>query len=168
MKTFNDSYGINVDVDTAIALMTTEHYVVEKYKALGAEQLRVTVLEDSDDKFHSRVERVVRMRDKAPAFARRLVKEEMTVLHEVWWYKQGDIKTGGFKAALPGMSGGIEAELSLTAGSGDSPAEISIEGHVTVSTPLIGGKLEGFMAGIASKKFREDIEATRAYLNEHA
>lgn len=163
MKTFSDSYGIDCDVDTAIRLMTTEHYISEKYTALGANQLRVTVLEDSDDKFHSRVERIVRMREKAPAFARKLVKEEMTVIHEVWWYKQGTEKKGGFKGELPGMSGGIEADLTM-ADADDGLAEIRIEGRVTVGIPLIGGRLEGFMAGIASDKFREDIEATRQYL----
>lgn len=168
MKTFNDSYGINADVDTAIGLMTTEAYIVAKYTALGANQLRVTVLEDSDEKFHSRVERIVKMRDKAPAFARKLLKEEMTVVHEVWWNKTGAEKTGGFKAELPGMSGGIDADLTLSEGSGDEPATIAIEGHVKVGIPLIGGKLESVMADMASKKFREDIEATRAYLAEHA
>lgn len=167
MKSFNDSYGIELDVETAIGLMTTEQYIKEKYTAMGANQLRVTVLEDSDEKFHSRVERVVRMRDKAPSFAKRLLKEEMTVVHEVWWGKTGDVKQGGFKGELPGMSGGIEADLSM-ADDGDGKAVISIEGRVKVGIPLIGGKLESYMAGIASDKFREDIEATRNYLKAHA
>ncbi len=167
MKTFNDSYPIDYDVDTAIGLMTTEHYITEKYTAMGANQLRVTVVEDSDDKFHSRVERVVRIRDKAPGFAKKLVKEEMTVIHEVWWQKTGAEKHGGFKGELPGMSGGIEADLTMS-DSDDGKAVISIEGRVSVGIPLIGGKLESFMAGIASDKFREDIEATRNYLKAHA
>ncbi len=166
MKTFSDSYGIDCDQEKAIELMTTEHYITEKYLALGANQLKVTVLEDSADKFHSRVERVVRMREKAPAFARKLVKEEMTVVHEVWWHKQGAEKKGGFKGELPGMSGGIEADLTMCSGA-DGLAEIRIEGRVKVGVPLIGGRLEGFMAGIASDKFREDIEATRQYLADH-
>lgn len=166
MKTFSDSYGIDCELETAIRLMTTEHYITEKYTALGTNQLRVTVLEDSGDKFHSRVERIVRMRDKAPAFARKLVKEEMTVVHEVWWHKQGAEKKGGFKGELPGMSGGIEADLTMVEGA-DGTAEIQIEGRVKVGVPLIGGRLEGFMADIASTKFREDVEATRQYLANH-
>ena len=165
MKSFSDSYPINTDSDTAIGLMTTEQYITDKYTALGAEQLNVTVVEDSEEKFHSRVERVVRMRDKAPSFAKKLVKEEMTVLHEVWWGRQGSQKQGGFKAQLPGMSGGIEADLTMEDGE-DGNAVITINGRVKVGIPLIGGKLEGFMSDIAAKKFREDIDATQAYLAE--
>lgn len=166
MKSFKDSYAIDVDVEKAISLMTTEDYITQKYTALGAQQLRVTVLEDSEEKFHSRVERIVRMRDKAPSFAKRLLKEEMTVVHEVWWHRQGDKKLGGFKGELPGLSGGIEADLTMTTGE-HGKAVIGIEGRVSVGIPLLGGRLESYMVGIAAQKFRDDIDATKNYLNAH-
>lgn len=166
MKSFTASYEIPGTVDQVIELLTTEHYVDEKYRSLGAKDLRITVLENSDDKFHSRVERIVNMREKAPSFAKKLVKEEMTVVHEVWWHKQGDTKKGGFKAALPGVSGGIDATLFLEQATSGS-AQIRIEAQVSVNIPLLGGKLENFMANTASSKFEDDVNATRAYLEKH-
>lgn len=166
MKSFTDSFEIPATVEQAIGLLTTEHYVDQKYRSMGAQKLRITVLEDSDEKFHSRVERIVNMRAKAPGFAKKLVKEEMVVVHEIWWNKLGDIKQGGFKAALPGVSGGVEADLFLEEGEGGN-AQIRIVAEVTINIPLIGGKLESFLASTAAEKFQDDIGATRAYLEKH-
>lgn len=166
MKSFTDSYEIPGAVDQVIGLLTTEHYVDQKYRSMGAQQLRITVLEDSDEKFHSRVERIVNMRAKAPSFAKRLVKEEMVMVHEIWWHKQGETKQGGFKAALPGVSGGIEADLFLE-DSGNGNAQIRIVAQVSINVPIIGGKLESFLANSASDKFQDDIAATRAYLEKN-
>lgn len=166
MKSFAASYEIPATVEQATALLTTQQYVEEKYRSLGAVNLRVTVLQDDADCFHSKVERIVNMREKAPGFAKKLVKEEMTVVHEIWWHKQGDTKQGGFKAALPGVNGGIEAELFLEP-SDSGQAQIRIAANVQINIPLIGGKLESYMANTAAEKFEADIDATRAYLRKH-
>lgn len=166
MKRFTASYEVPGTVEEVIQLLTTEHYVDEKYRSLGAQELRITVLEDGDEKFHSQVERIVNMRDKAPGFAKKFVKEEMTVVHEIWWYKQGETKEGGFKAALPGVSGGVEAALFLEQ-TPSGGAQLRIDAAVTVNIPLVGGKLEGFMVNTAEEKFEDDVNATRAYLEKH-
>lgn len=166
MQSFTDSYEIPGTVEQAIGLLTTEQYVDTKYRSMGAKQLRITVLEDSAEKFHSRVERIVNMREKAPGFAKKLVKEEMAMVHEIWWHKQGETKQGGFKAALPGVSGGVDAQLFLEA-SADGKTQIRIVAEVRVNVPIVGGKLESYLAKSASGKFQDDIAATRAYLEKH-
>lgn len=167
MERFNASYTLPTTVDTALALMTTEHYFVEKYADMQAVNVSIDVLADSDDAFKVAVERDVSLGESVPSFAKRLVGDSMRLHQEVMWYKTGGpVKRGEFNGRLMGKDGGVHAELFLEP---DGEQTIMrIEGSINVSIPLVGRKIEKLMAERSSDAFEYDLQATARYIEKHS
>lgn len=163
MKTFSSDYLFPAPVEQMIQWITTESYLHEKYTDMQAQNLRVEVIEDSEERFSSRVSRDVLIREKVPSFAKKLVKEVMTVTQEITWSKQGEVKTGEFSGRIPGMNGSVSAEMRIEPVGADQ-CKMVMDGKIEVSIPLIGGKLESLMADTAAEKFEADLSATHRYV----
>lgn len=166
METFTATYDLPADVQTVINLITTEDYFHRKYEIMNAQNVQIEVLEDNPDIIKVAVARDVSLGDSVPSFAKKLVKDPMTVNQTIQWQKQGgDSRQGFYTGSLLGKDGGVEADLFLEPNGAAS--QMRIEGRVTISLPLIGRKLEKLMVERAAEAFEYDISATEKYIQQN-
>ena len=93
--------------------------------------------------------------DGAPAAARKLVGSSVQIVQrEVW--RGGD--TGleaDFAMEIPGKPGHLRGGITLV-DKGDGTCDEVFAGEVKVNVPLVGGKLEGFIADLLARALRRE------------
>lgn len=105
-----------------------------------------------------RVERVQAV-THVPAFAAKIVGDEITIIHrEVW----RDHRTGDYTVGIPDRPGHINGTVSLHEEGGRTVESVDLE--ISVSIPLVGGKLEGVVRDLLEKALRTEHEVGVAYL----
>lgn len=94
-----------------------------------------------------------------PAFAAKVVGDEITVVHrEVW----RDRLSGDYTVGIPGRPGHISGTVTLRDEGGRTVETVDLQ--ITVSIPLVGGKLEGVVRDLLEKALRAEHEVGVAYL----
>ncbi|MFC4001748.1 DUF2505 domain-containing protein [Prauserella oleivorans] len=100
--------------------------------------------------------------EKLPQAVRSLHKGDLMVRREHTWAPSGAGYTGTIKAHVPGLPGDITASTELT---GDGQGSVqATRGEVTVRIPLVGGKLEGFVAEQVTRLLEREAEFTATWL----
>lgn len=105
-----------------------------------------------------RVERVQAVTN-VPAFAAKVVGDEITIVHREAWR---DHRSGDYTVGIPDRPGQISGTVTLR-GEGDRTVE-SVDLQITVSIPLVGGKLEGVVRDLLEKALRTEHEVGVTYL----
>lgn len=94
-----------------------------------------------------------------PAFAAKIVGDEITIVHcEVW----RDHVSGDYTVGIPDRPGHIHGTVALREEGGRTVESVDLE--ITVSIPLVGGKLEGVVRDLLTKALRTEHEVGVAYL----
>jgi hypothetical protein len=102
--------------------------------------------------------------DGAPAAARKVVGSSVGIVQrEVWTGHQG----GDFAMEIPGKPGHLRGSIALV-DKGDGRCDEVFTGEVKVNVPLIGGKLEGFVADILTRALRREGEVGVTWLERDA
>lgn len=116
--------------------------VLERQKVL-----RGSATVDGD---HVRIEQV-RSSSDLPSFAQKLVGDEITIVQvETWTSPTGcDVEL-----SIPGKPGEAVGSMRLVESGGTTTEEITLD--LSVRIPLVGGKIEGLIAGLFSDAL--DIE----------
>jgi hypothetical protein len=104
--------------------------------------------------------------DGAPAAARKLVGSSVQIVQrEVW--RGGDTGTGAdFAMEIPGKPGHLKGGVTLV-DNGDGTCDEVFTGEVKVNVPLVGGKLEGFIADLLTRALRREGQVGVTWLEEH-
>jgi hypothetical protein len=117
----------------------------------------VTITKDGDaaDVQVSRVQKVTGI----PSFAATFVGESITIQSRENW---ADLTTGTYTVGIPGKPGHIEGTVTLTEAGGVTTETVELK--ITVSIPLLGGKLEGVVAELLESALRTEHEVGVKYL----
>jgi hypothetical protein len=101
-----------------------------------------------------------------PAFLKALVGNNITILETQTWGDGADAvdRTGGLIVEIKGQPGGVNGTLHLTEDAGVTTVDVNAE--VKVKVPLIGGKVENYVAGMLDKLLIKDAEIGRVWLAE--
>lgn len=161
MQTFDDEQRYPQDVDTVLARYTDPAFLQRKYETLGRQDIRL--LE------HTRDPKTVRLRFaysdaldlKVPDFARKFLPERQQIEQTTEW----DLarRTGRLHVDAKGSPAQLDAVMQLAAaGSGCANR---IAWTVSVSVPLLGGKLEKLLVEGLRQKARRDAEVTLQLLS---
>ena len=94
-----------------------------------------------------------------PGFARKFVGDEINLVQTEQW---SDIETATVAVVIPGKPGQMTGTISLRESGGTTTETVEME--IKVSIPLVGGKLESFIADLQRKALRAENAVGRAYL----
>ena len=90
--------------------------------------------------------------DTAPAAARKLVGSSVQIVQRESWTSPD---SADFAMEIPGKPGHLRGAISLV-DKGDGGCDEVFAGEVKVNVPLVGGKLEGFVADILTRALRRE------------
>lgn len=115
-------------------------------------------LTQDGDAARIRVERLQAV-SHVPAFAAKIVGDQITIVHQESWR---DHRNGDYTVGIPDRPGHITGTVSLREEGGRTVESVDLE--ITVSVPLVGGKLEGVVRDLLEKALRTEHEVGVAYL----
>ena len=93
--------------------------------------------------------------DGAPAAARKVVGSSVEIVQREVWRGGAKGVRAEFAMEIPGKPGHLKGEATLV-DKGDGTCDEVFSGEVKVNVPLIGGKLEGFIADILTRALRRE------------
>jgi uncharacterized protein YndB with AHSA1/START domain len=96
-----------------------------------------------------------------PGFARKVVGEQTRVVQTETWT---DARHARLRLEIPGKPGHVEGDIVLEGGPGSSGTVETFTGEVTVSVPLVGGKLESVVSGLFVAGMDTEREVGTAWL----
>jgi len=149
--------------DVVFAAMTTPDVLVDKYRALGHQNIEILDHHEEAGVVRIRSRRKVPM--EVPGFAKRFVKPVNTVEQTDEWQPRSTKgeRHGTWKVAASGVPVSVGGTLHLVAApKGRTVVEIS--GDVTCSIPLLGGKLASFVGGDVERTMRGEEDFNDQYL----
>ena len=98
---------------------------------------------------------------EVPAFARKLVGDEINILQEEEWTSPTEAK---LQVSIPGKPGSMAGTVVLRGHDGGTTETVAVE--VKVNVPLIGGKLEGFIGDMLLRALKADNKVGQKWLAE--
>lgn len=131
--------------------------------AIGGQNARITIYSHEIDQWRFVLHQGVAATE-LPSFVRTLHRGDLVVEREQTWTKTGDAYTGTVKATVSGVPGDISARTHLVTEANRTVLRTS--GEVRVHVPLVGGKIEGFVAGQVTDLLRNEAEFTAQWLGE--
>ena len=97
--------------------------------------------------------------DEVPTFARKLVGDEINIVQEEQWSSQTSAR---LQVSIPGKPGEMRGSVALR-GDADGTTE-HVEVEIKVHVPLIGGKIEGFIADMLLRALKAEHKVGRRWL----
>jgi hypothetical protein len=97
--------------------------------------------------------------DGIPAFARKIVGEEIRVVQREQW---SDASRASLDVSIPGKPAHLGGTITV-AGDGSRSVQ-TIDGNLTVSVPLLGAKLEGLISGLLTEALEIEHRVGVAWL----
>jgi hypothetical protein len=100
---------------------------------------------------------------EVPSFARKLVGDELNIVQEETWTSP---TSATLEVSVPGKPGDMKGSITLAATPAGTTETVKVE--VKVNIPLLGGKIEGFIADILVKALRAETKVGRDWLAARA
>jgi len=99
-----------------------------------------------------------------PSFLKALIGNQITIIESQVWGDAGGTATrqGTLVVEIKGQPGGVNGTVQLTELDGKTTADVIAE--VKVKVPLIGGKVESYVAGMLDKLLTKDAELGKTWL----
>jgi hypothetical protein len=147
------------DPDAVAALLRDPDFLKRRCEEAGEKNVEVTV---EDNAYGLRV---IVARDKQvelPSFAKRLFTPKNRVVDDVCWKRQGERWVGEYTLEITGVPGDIRGRSTLFPSSSGTRHESSFE--VTARVPLLGSKIESFVADRIEETFRDHAARNAARL----
>lgn len=143
------------------AALSDQSALQARLDAIGGHNAQVKTYSHEDDQWHFLLYQGVPA-EKLPSFVRALHAGDLFVEREQTWTRAGETYTGTVKATVGGMPGDITARTGLADEGGKTVLWTS--GQVKIRIPLVGGKVEGFVADQVTKLLQSEAEFTAQWL----
>jgi hypothetical protein len=160
---FDDKHLLDKPADAVMKMYSDRAFFERKYKELGAWDIQVLEHEKSDKKFRIKCAYTLPASPKMPGFITKLIGDSTPVIQEDIW----DIpaKTGKLNIEIKGAPVKISCDMLLKdEGKG---ASNNFKWNVSSGIPLVGGKLEAFIADDIKSKSATDLNATKKILKDY-
>ena len=153
---YQQTIDYTVPSDRLLAIFSEPDFVLEKYAAQGASNIRLLKDERDGDRVRFTVTRDVAVQVDVPAFARSLVPSTITLIQTDSW--DSATRQGSLEIEFQGMPVKLRCDMRLEDRAG--LAHHVLDFDIQVSVPLIGGKLEKLLADDLQMKFKHDTEVS--------
>jgi len=101
-----------------------------------------------------------RLPDGVPGFIQRFLPKDGRVTQtDAWGPVVDGVARGTWEVSFPGSPGEIRGEMTLAPAAGRSTW--SVTGTVSIQVPLVGGRIEGYLAPLAAKLVARQAEVLR-------
>lgn len=139
---------------------------VNKFTEMGHHGVTVLEQDRTDERLRIVITREVDV-DGIPGFAKKFVKSRNTVVSTDEWKDMGDGTYGGtFSIDTKGVPLELTGETRIEA-DGEGTSLYTVDIHISVKVPLIGGRLADFGKGIALKQLDEEFAVGDRWLDAH-
>lgn len=152
------------DLDTILRYFSEDDLIVDKYKALGARNVRVNSIEETDDGFTIETQREVPA--NVPAMLKSLLGSYNTVKQkETWHWQENEQLLCHMKVEIIGVPATISGQMMFS-----EPNETGIrtQNNVSVtvksSVPLIGSTLVSFICDDIKSQMQAEYDFLREKL----
>ena len=145
------SYEYTSNPDGVAALLRDPDFLKRRSEAAGERNVQVRV-EELPDGLHVMVER-----DKEvdlPAFAKRMFNPQNRIVENTRWRRQGEQWVGEYRVEIAGVPGEVRGKSTLVPSPSGCRYESAFE--VTSRIPIVGGKLEGWVADKLEETFQQN------------
>ena len=100
--------------------------------------------------------------DEVPGFAQKFVGDEINILQEEDWSSPTAAKLA---VTIPGKPGEMNGTIALAASGGGTTETVKVD--VKVKIPLVGGKIESFIADMLLKALKAENRVGKDWLASH-
>ncbi|MGH8456536.1 MAG: DUF2505 domain-containing protein [Stenotrophobium sp.] len=160
---FEDKQVLDKPSDTVMKMYADRRFFERKYKEIGAWDIEVLEHEKSDRKFRIKCSYTLPSSAKMPGFVTKFIGNSTAIVQEDTWDIPG--KTGRLNIEIKGAPVKISSDMTLKdEGKG---ASNNFKWTVSSGIPLIGGKLEAFIADDIKNKSQADLAATLKILADY-
>lgn len=172
MIEFTRSDEYPADLDRLWAVFGAPAYAVEKYRALGSDDVRVTRFDASPQSIVVELERrVAADRAALPPWARPLVASPQTLRHRSTWRRLDRATVAATleirPVALPVRARGVGRITASPVGSARATACMTVRWRVRSPVPLLGPRIETLWADRLRDALDADHAFTVHYLERH-
>ena len=158
-KTLRDVYEIDAPVGDVFAALSGDGWAPAKAAALHDDSQTVRREVAADGGVVLEVSR--KLPDGVPGFLQKFLPADGRARQtDSWGPLVGGAHSGTWKADLPGAPTRIGGTMRLEPTAAGT--RYTIDGDVTVKIPLVGGKAEGFIAGMISTLTAAELDVLRA------
>ena len=161
MQTSETQY-LDQSAERVLDLFTTRDYFVQKYERLGATDIRVLDCQDDGDHFTITVFQKVPQNTPLPGFLKKLVGPRIGITQTDRW--QRSTRQGQLDVVLQAAPVKVGVALGLAESDNGSRLDLTYDIHAPV--PLIGGRIEKFLACDVIARTKTDLDETRKMLAE--
>ncbi len=154
------SINYSQDIDTVYRFVTDPKNIKKRCESLGEKNVRIKVDEAGGTKTITVTREI---ESDLPAFAKKLFNSTNTVIERLEWRDAGDKKTCTSHIDVQGTPAKLDSTITISpSGTGCTYDD---EFEVTVKVPLIGKKLEEFVAKTTLDGIRDEHQYNQRTLN---
>jgi hypothetical protein len=154
----NFLYEFSLNVEDMAARLHDPAFLRWRCEAAGDKNVEVSVEEGPNGL------RVVVARDREvslPAFAKRMFQSTNRIVDDTVWKRDGERWVGHYEIQIPGIPGEVRGRTALVPSADGCRYESNFE--VTSKVPLVGGKVESFVADRVEETLRANAERSVQY-----
>jgi hypothetical protein len=154
----NFLYQFPLEVEAMAAILRDPAFLRWRCELAGDKNVEVTVEEKPEGL------RVVVARDRevaVPAFAKRMFQSKNRVVDETVWKRDGERWVAEYQIQIPGIPSEVRGHTALVPSAEGCRYESNFE--VTSKVPLLGGKVESFVADRIEETLRANAERSHQY-----
>ena len=163
MKKVNATHEYDHDIESVYAAFTNPDFYIDKFESIGCRNVEVVESsEDDDGGFQIEVHREVKA--DAPAVLQALIGEWNSLIQSETWQTEevGEEYYNEFEIESEGTPVTITGTMTL---SGDSESCVNeVELTIRCGVPLVGRKVEEFVAKDSAKNLAAEYEFIQEYL----
>jgi hypothetical protein len=145
------SYEYRSDPEGVAKLLRDPEFLKRRSEANGERNVQVRV-EELPDGLHVVVERDKEV--ELPAFAKRMFNPQNRITENTHWRRQGEQWVGEYEVQIAGVPGEVRGKSTLAPSASGCRYESAFQ--VTSRIPLVGGKLEGWVADKLVETFEQN------------
>jgi len=151
-----------------LAVLTDRHFFEARHVMSGVTDFHFDAFGEQADGFLIRILRDVKITsDKVPAFAKRFLGSNNTLVQEFLWTERNVLPyRARYRFSLGSVPVEVRGDVTITERNGQAQQHLLIQVHSTV--PLIGKKLAAMVGERVEDALNSDYRATLRYLREKA
>lgn len=164
MQSFQHSTLLPAPARIVIEQVTSEPYLLYRYKEPTQLDFSLDVLRDDDDHHEVRIVRVYST-EQVPRMARKLLGQQLELIQTQRWSRQGPEFDGELRMEVAGVPGFIDGGMTL-ADHDNQQSRMQAQGNVTVKVPIIGRQIEKLLLDRAEEGFSKSMGSIAEWLQK--
>ena len=140
---------------------TTADWIPKRYEAIGMRNIKVTSFTQTGDIWEVSTTRQVRA--QAPRAIKKFAKDWNTINQTEKWTKNGEVYECDLRVDIQGVPVNMDGSMRIV--SNETGITNTIELFVSCTIPLLGKKVENFVAGDTKTSIDQEYDWIKSFLD---